>query len=226
MTFSIVGFCERTRMAGVAITTSSICVGSRCPWVRAGAGAVATQNVTDPTIGPEALDLMAEGAGATDAVHAVMEGRPHADYRQVAVVDLAGNTAHFTGRNILGTNAVAEGRHCVAAGNLLKTTEVPGAMTRAFEDGADRHLADRLLTALEAGVAAGGEAGPTRSAALLVAHETPWPLVDLRVDWDDHGDPVAALRRLWAAYEPQMNDYVTRALDPSQAPSYGVPGDR
>ncbi len=224
MTFSIVGFCERTKMAGVAITTSSICVGSRCPWVRSGAGAVTTQNVTDPAIGNEVLDLFETGLGATEAVKRVMDGRANADYRQVAVVDMKGDTAHFTGANILGTNAVAEGRHCIAAGNLLKTTEVPHAMVRSFEENAEKHLADRLLGALEAGIAAGGEEGPTHSAGLLVAHEHPWPLVDLRVDWTDDC-PGEVLRNLWTAYEPQMMDYLTRAVNPDDAPSYGVAGD-
>lgn len=224
MTFSIVGFCERTGMSGVAITTSSICVGSRCPWVRAGAGAVTTQNVTDPAIGNEVLDLMAEGVDAKDTVARVMDGRAHADYRQVAVVDLKGGTAHFTGANILGINAVAEGHHCVAAGNLLRNTDVPHAMVRSFEADGGKHLADRLLSALQAGISAGGESGPTHSAGLLVAHEQSWPLVDLRVDWTDDC-PGEILRDIWNAYEPQMTDYLTRALDPSAAPSYGVAGD-
>ncbi len=224
MTFSIVGFCERTGMSGVAITTSSICVGSRCPWVRAGAGAVTTQNVTDPKIGNEVLDLLADGVGAADAVARVMNGRDHAEYRQVAAVDMQGNTAHFTGANILGTNEVSEGRHCVAAGNLLSTTDVPHAMVRSFEADGDKHLADRLLSALQAGIAAGGEEGETHSAGLLVAHEQPWPLVDLRVDWTDDC-PGQVMREIWNAYEPQMMDYLTRALDPSAAPSYGVAGD-
>jgi len=225
MTFSIVGLCERTGMSGVAITTSSICVGSRCPWVRANAGAVTTQNVTDPSIGNEVLDLLSSGIGAKEAVARVMGGRAHADYRQVAVIDMKGQTAQFTGANILGTNEVAEGRNCIAAGNLLSTSDVPHAMVRSFEAGAEKHLAERLVDALLAGIDAGGEEGPTRSAGLLVAHEQSWPLVDLRVDWDD-GCPGTTLKNLWTAYEPQMMDYLSRALDPAAAPSYGVPGDQ
>jgi len=224
MTFSIVGFCERTGMSGVAITTSSICVGSRCPWVRAGAGAVTTQNVTDPKIGNEVLDLMTDGTSAADAVARVMNGRDHADYRQVAAVDMMGGTAHFTGANILGTNEVSEGRSCVAAGNLLSTTDVPHTMLRSFEADGGKHLADRLLSALQAGIAAGGEEGSTHSAGLLVAHEQLWPLVDLRVDWTDDC-PGEVMREIWTAYEPQMMDYLTRALNPTDAPSYGVAGD-
>lgn len=224
MTFSIVGFCHRTNMAGVAITTSSISVGSRCPHVRAGVGAVTTQNVTDPSIGPDVLDAMANGASAADAVAAVMQGQAHPAYRQVAAVDMSGSVAHVTGAHILGTNAIATGNGCVAAGNLLSNENVPAAMIASFDKTADMHLADRLLTALQAGIAAGGEEGPTHSAALLVADKNSWPLVDLRIDWTDDC-PGRVLRDLWNGYEPQMEAYNLRALNPDAAPSYGVAGD-
>ncbi|MEE8505403.1 MAG: DUF1028 domain-containing protein [Kiloniellales bacterium] len=224
MTFSIVGRCERTGMLGIAVTTSSIAVAARCPWARAGAGAVSTQNVTDPRLGPAVLDLMAKGTPAPEALERVMAGHGHAAHRQLAVVDAQGRTAHYSGAKTLGTHAVADGRGCVAAGNLLADPGVPGAMAENFAAGAKLHLAERLLGALEAGLAAGGEMGPVQSAGLLVVHEQAWPLVDLRVDWDDDA-PVAGLRALWRDYEPQMDDYVTRALDPDSAPSYGVPGD-
>ena len=223
MTFSIVGHCKRTSMQGVAITTSSICVGSRCPWARSGVGAVTSQNVTDPTIGNEVLELLADGISVADAVKNVMDERPHAAYRQVAVVDRGGVTAHFTGSKILGVNTVAEGSRCVAAGNLLSVPNVPTAMVKQFEIGEEHHLAERLLLALETGIDAGGEVGPTHSAALLVAYENVWPLVDLRVDWSEQ--PVIDLRVCWEEYKPQMMDYLARALDPESAPAYGVPGD-
>jgi len=224
MTFSITGHCVRTDMFGVAITTSSICVGSRCPHARAGVGAVATQNVTDPTLAESVFERLSAGETAPEAVVTVMEGRANADYRQLAVVDSAGRTGHFTGANILGTNAVVEGDQCVAAGNLLSTVDVPKAMVVGFEADPDLHLAERLLRALEAGVAAGGEEGLVHSAALIVHHEQPFALVDLRCDWDDV-DPLAVLRRLWTDYEPQMQPYLHRAIDPATAPSYGVVGD-
>ena len=225
MTFSIVGHCERTGMFGVAITTSSICVGARCPHVRAGVGAVATQNITDPTFGPRTLDQLASGRDAADALARATAGRPHLDYRQITVIDKSGSTASHTGERILGTHAVAKGHHCIAAGNLLASGEVPTAMTEAFAANSDQHLAERLVRALEAGIAAGGEEGPVHSAALLVAHEQPFALVDLRCDWDDV-DPVSVLRMLWTDYEPQMGAYLARALDPPSAPSYGVPGNQ
>jgi uncharacterized Ntn-hydrolase superfamily protein len=224
MTFSIAGHCERTGMFGVAITTSSICVGARCPHSRAGVGAVATQNVTDPHLATLVLDRLEAGESAAAAIAAVTKDRANIGYRQLTAVDAGGDTAHFTGSNILGTNAVSEGHHCIAAGNLLSTAAVPGAMTEAFAANAGEHLAERLLRALEAGVAAGGEEGPVHSAALIVHDEQPFALVDLRCDWDDD-DPIAKLRRLWSDYEPQMQAYLDRALNPSAAPSYGVAGD-
>ncbi len=148
----------------------------------------------------------------------------HIAYRQLTVVDAQGCTALYTGDKTLGVNAALAGRDCVAAGNLLSNTDVPAAMVRAFEAASAEHLAARLLIAVSAGDEAGGEQGPVRSAALLVAHEQPFPLVDLRVDWDET-DPLQTLHELWRAYEPQMQDYVLRAVNPDAAPSYGVPGD-
>lgn len=225
MTFSITGRCGRTGQVGVAITTSSIAVGSRCPWVRAGVGAVATQNVTMPSIGNDVLDRIEGGATAQEALDAVLAQEKFPDYRQVALVDHAGNTALFSGGNTLGRHAEAMGQGCIAAGNLLAHEKLPGVVIASFEANAQMDLPERLLTALEAGLnEGGGEAGPVHSACLLVADVQPWPLVDLRVDWDE-ACPVAKLRALWTAYAPQMNDYINRALNPEIAPSYGVPGD-
>jgi len=226
MTFSITARCPDTGMFGVAITTSSICVGSRCPWARAGVGAVATQNVTLPSIGRKVLEAMQTGLTAQEALDQVVAGLDHAEYRQVAVIGKTGAPAIFSGSNTLGTNALSAAENCIAAGNLLKSADLPAAMTARFAGHpTGTHLAERLLAALEAGLYdAGGEAGLVHSAALLVVDEQEWPLVDLRVDWDEN-DPVKTLRKLWHAYQGEMTDYVTRALNPAAAPSYGVPGD-
>ncbi len=224
MTFSIAGRCARTGQFGVAITTSSISVGSRCPHARAGVGAVATQNITDPHLATLVLDAMEAGQPAAEAVAAVVDGRENIDYRQLTAVDAQGRTGHFTGANILGTNAVAEAPDCVAAGNLLSSTAVAKGIVDGFHAKPDAHLAERLLTALEGGLAAGGEEGPVHSAALIVADRMPFYLVDLRVDWEDDY-PIAKLRSHWQAYEPQMMDYLNRAINPAAAPSYGVAGD-
>jgi uncharacterized Ntn-hydrolase superfamily protein len=224
MTFSIAGRCARTGALGVAITTSSIAVGARCPHVRAGIGAVATQNITDPSLGPLLLDRMEDGLPAPEAIASVIKDRPHINYRQLTAVDRHGNSASFSGTHILGTHGVSEIRDCVAAGNLLASPTLPAAMTADFAANASHHLAERLLRALEAGNAAGGEEGPLHSAALLVHFAEPFPLVSLRVDWDEH-DPIVALRLLWQSYKPQMGAYLQRAINPSEAPSFGVPGD-
>lgn len=224
MTFSIVGRCPASGMFGIAVSSSSPAVAARCAYARAGVGAVATQNITDPTLGPRTLDLIAGGASAPEAVSVIEKSAPHGAYRQLAAVDAAGRTAHFSGAKTLGTHAVAAGENGIAAGNLLANQDVPAAMVGRFE-AAKGHLGDRLLTAMAAALEAGGEEGPVRSAGLLIVDRVPWPVTDLRVDWDET-DPIAVLVRLWELWKPQAEDYVTRALDPSSAPSYGVPGDQ
>ena len=224
MTFSVAGRCARTGMFGVAITTSSIAVGSRCPHVRAGVGAVATQNITDPQLAALVLDAMQAGQDSATAIANVVKDREHIDYRQLTAVDVNGRTAHFTGGNILGIHCVDESTDCIAAGNLLANDAIASAITTKFTSSPELHLAERLITAIEHGLDSGGEAGPVHSAAIVVADKMPFPLVDLRVDWDDD-NPVATLRRMWTDYEPQMLDYLNRAINPSQAPSYGVAGD-
>jgi uncharacterized Ntn-hydrolase superfamily protein len=129
----------------------------------------------------------------------------------------------FTGSSALGTLASAVGEHAACAGNMLASRDVPAAMLSAFER-ADGSLAERLMQAMLAGQAAGGEEGPVHSAGLLVVGELSWPCIDLRLDWVDDG-PVDALYKVWKLYEPQEHAYITRARDPRAAPSFGVPGD-
>ena len=224
MTFSISGYCKKTGMVGVAITTSSICVASRCPWVRAGVGAAATQNVTDPSLGNLMLDYLEEGLSVQQTIHKVVKEHKFISYRQLALVDSKGNCASYTGSKTLGTNAVFEGNCCVAAGNLLSSAKVVQEMTNNFSRNSNLHLAERLLLVLQAGVDAGGEEGPLHSAGLKVAHQHSWPLADLRIDWVED-NPIKELMKLWHAYEPQMMDYNSRAIDPVQALNYGVQGD-
>ncbi|AIR87759.1 DUF1028 domain-containing protein [Pseudomonas cremoricolorata] len=224
MTFSIIGRCAETGQLGVAISSSSIAVGARCPWLRAGVGAVAAQNVTLPALGPQILDLLEQGQlDPQTALEQALQANGWSQYRQVTVIDDQGRVALFSGDQALGVHHAVAGNGCVAAGNLLAGTEVIEAMTAAFEQ-APGQLAERLLAALQAAMAAGGEAGPVHSAALKVVDELIWPIVDLRVDWAEH-DPIGQLGTLWQAYQPQMQDYITRALDPTAAPTYGVPGD-
>lgn len=224
MTFSIVGRCAETGQLGIAISSSSIAVGARCPWVRAGVGAVATQNVTLPALGPQILDLLENHKlDPGTALDKALGSNGWSQYRQVTVIDGQGRTALFSGQQALGLHNALAGEQCVAAGNLLAGTGVIEAMVEAFEQ-TPGILVERLLAAMHAAMAAGGEAGPVHSAALSVVDDLTWPIVDLRVDWADE-DPIGQLAGLWQAYRPQMQDYLIRALDPTAAPSYGVPGN-
>ena len=223
MTFSIVARGADAAYFGIAIASSSPAVAARCAHVRAGAGAVATQNITDPALGPLILARLAGTQSAEQARKATLEATPFAAYRQVLAIGPKGPPAVHSGARALGLAGTASGEHAAAAGNLLAHADVPAAMLAAFE-AARGSLATRLLAGLAAGLARGGEAGPVHSAGVLVAHQVSWPIVDLRVDWSDH-DPIAELQRLWVLYEPQVDAYVQRALDPSHAPGFAVPGD-
>ncbi|MCR9220495.1 MAG: DUF1028 domain-containing protein [Alphaproteobacteria bacterium] len=223
MTFSIVARCAETRMVGVAVSSSSPAVAARCAYARAGVGAVASQNVTDPTLGPRALDLMAAGADAAEAVAILRRTAAHSAYRQLLVVDAAGGSALHSGDRVLGVWGEARAENVACGGNLLADPGVPQAMVAGFQ-AARGPLGDRLLAAMQAALDAGGEEGPVHSAGLLLAREVSWPVADLRIDWTD-GDPIAELAALWRRYAPQMDAYVARALNPAAAPSYGVPGD-
>jgi uncharacterized Ntn-hydrolase superfamily protein len=210
-------------MFGVAIASSSPAVAARCAHARAGAGAVATQNITDPSLGPRILNSLARGAAAHGALQDALESTPFGAYRQLVVVGKEGPPAIHSGEHALGLVGSAIGVTSAAAGNLLSSGDVPATMVSAFEL-AQGHLGARLLQALRAGAERGGEAGPVHSVGLLVVHEVSWPIVDLRVDWHEH-DPLGALAAVWELYAPQIDDYVRRALDPGRAPSYGVPGN-
>lgn len=222
MTYSIAGFCPETGMLGTAITSSSICVTSRCAFVQSKTGVALTQNITNPDLGPLALTLFEKNQTPEQVIESLKEADTDAQWRQLGVLNAEGKGATFSGEKALGINATASGQNCIAIGNLLHNTGVPQAMINAFEQSSG-HLADRLLLALEAGMAVGGELGPEHSAGLLVHGEPNWPVVDLRVDW--HAKPINELREIWANYEPQMNAYITRAVDPENSESYGVPGD-
>ena len=222
MTFSLIGRCAKTGQFGMVISSSSPAVAARCAHVRAEVGAVASQNITDPALGPLLLDQLAAGKPAALALAEVTTGRAYIDYRQLLVIDATGGTAIHSGRQVLGVWGQAQGTDCAAGGNLLANDSIPAAMVAAFET-ATGHLGDRLMAALLAGLSAGGEAGPVHSAGLKIADKLDWPLADLRIDWSE--TPIEDLATAWAVYRPQMAAYVQRALDPTEAPSYGVPGD-
>lgn len=223
MTFSLVARCAETGMFGIAISSSSPAVAARCAYARAGAGAVASQNVTDPTLGPLTLDLMEGGMSAPEAIAEVQKRGKFIEYRQVLAVDVAGRTAIHSGPNSLGIWTQAQADNVASGGNLLANDGVPQAIVDGFL-GAKGHLGDRLIAAMRAGLAAGGEAGPVHSAGMMLVDKVSWPVADLRCDWTEDC-PIEAIATAWEVYKPQLDAYIQRALDPREAPSYGVPGD-
>jgi uncharacterized Ntn-hydrolase superfamily protein len=219
MTYSIAAKCVRTGMYGVAVTTSSIAVGSRCAFARAGVGAVLTQHRTDPRLGPRGLDLLARGMTATEVIEALTRDDPTIGWRQLLVVDTAGHTAWFHGERIKSVHSAHRGANCVAAGNILRNAEVTHAMVEACDADPLLPLPERLMRAMEAGHAAGSELRQVKSAALLVVDKESFPYVDLRADYDPR--PLETLRWLWEIFEPSARVYVARAVDPDSVPGTG-----
>lgn len=207
-TFSIAAVDFETGESGVAVTTRVACVGNAVPWVRAGVGAVATQAWTRMAYGPELLDLLEEGIPAEEALRMRIEADEDRERRQVGVIGVDGSTAQFTGEGTTAWAGHRAGEDFVAQGNLLVGPEVVDEVARVFEAsrGSGRHLADRLVEALEAGQAAGGDAraGRLQSAALLVADPREGGAlrddgISTNLNVCEHPTPVAELRRQYDA---------------------------
>ncbi|MFW6773501.1 DUF1028 domain-containing protein [Nocardioides sp. CPCC 205120] len=222
MTFSILAT-DGTGAVGMAVSSSSPAVAARCVNLRAGVGGASSQNITDPRLGTELLDHLDGGMSAAEALDAVTRGRDLIEFRQLTVLSLDGATAAYSGERSLGTHHHLAADQVVAAGNMLADEGVVDAIVTAFRASTGQ-LEERLLASLRSGLEAGGEEGPVRSAGLAVVRSVPWRETDLRIDWSD--TPVEDLAALLDVWLPQRDDYVTRGLDPSAAPSYGVPGDR
>jgi uncharacterized Ntn-hydrolase superfamily protein len=216
MTYSLIGRCARTGQFGCAVATSSLSVGSRVPHAAPGIGAVLTQHRTDPRLGPRGLDLLRQGCSAQETLDALVASTPHHAWRQLAVMDRHGRTAQFDGAKVKPARAAVHAEDCIAMGNILANQQVPTAMADAFARSAAEPLAERLVRAMEAGEAAGGEGKAVISSVLLVVEREVFPLVDLRVD--DAPEAISALRTLWDRYRPMVELFVTRAVDPDAAP--------
>ena len=221
MTFSIAATDGQGRF-GIAVSSSSPAVAARCAHLRDGVGAVSSQNITDPRLGYALLDRLQAGYSAQEAIDAVVRESPAVDYRQLVVLDAKGGSAVFSGAHTLGVFGEGRGPNSVAAGNMLADPGVAQALCVAFE-ATSGELELRLMAALRAAEAAGGEAGPVRSAGISVVSGHGWRDTDLRVDW--HEDPIAELEQLLQVWLPQRQDYVLRGLDPASSVSYGVAGD-
>lgn len=223
MTFSLVARCAETGMFGVAVSSSSPAVAARCAHAQAGVGAIASQNITDPQLGTRALTLMEAGASAAQAIDVLRNSSAFIEYRQVLAVGRNGETSIYSGPNTLGSWAEAKATNVASGGNLLASKQVPQAIVDGFL-GAQGHIGDRLIAAMRAGVAEGGEEGPVHSAGMKIVDKVAWPVAELRCDWSEDC-PIENIATAWDIYKPQLDAYLQRALDPREAPSYGVPGD-
>ena len=199
-TFSIVARDPETGDLGVAVESRFFAVGAVVPWAKAGVGAVATQAFGNTTFGPRGLHLLETGYGAGEALDVLVKSDPLADRRQVGIVDASGKTATWTGGKCNPWAGGRTGESYAVQGNILTGKEVVDAIASAFEASTGKPLADRLVEALLAGQAAGGDARGQQSAALLVVRAKGGyaglndRYIDLRVD--DHVRPIDELRRL------------------------------
>jgi uncharacterized Ntn-hydrolase superfamily protein len=215
LTWSIVARDPATGALGVVVATHPLAVGARCPLIRAGVGAVATQSITNPALAPAILDRLAAGASAGEALAAAIGGDDGRDLRQVHVVDRTGRVAAWTGRHCVETCGDLAAEAVSVAGNMLAGAAVLARTLAMFQERADLALAERLVAAMAAGEGQGGDCRGTRSAALQVATDAARPALDLRVDGD--AAPIAALHDLlarWRAEEALSGGWTPKQMPP------------
>jgi uncharacterized Ntn-hydrolase superfamily protein len=219
-TFSIVGRSSRTGQLGVAVSTADVGAGRLVTWAKAGVGAVATQSWPSLYLAIDALRLMQEGSSATDALAKVLADDPGRSVRQVGIVDRHGGSATFSGDECTTWYGGINGPDFAAQGNMLIRGDTVSAMAASFLATADLDLSERLVQALEAGQAAGGDKRGRQSAALYLVSTEVYPYLDIRVD--DNPDPVVELRRL---YEESQAEYLPfKDKLPTRANPHGIYG--
>ena len=195
MTWSIVAKDPDTGAFGVAVTTKFFAVGALCPYGSARIGALATQALVNPLYGYDGLRLLAEGRSAEEIVGILTAGDPGRETRQLHVIDRDGRTFAHTGREGIDWCGHVAGEGVSVAGNMLAGPAVIEATLETYGRRADLPLPERLMAALDAGQAEGGDKRGKQSAALKIWRSEPYPVLDLRVD--DHPEPLAELRRLY-----------------------------
>ena len=201
-TFSITARCQRTGMLGVAVCTAIPAVGAICPFVKSHVGAISSQSFVNPYLGVDGLVLLEQGKSAQETVEQLIAADPGRAVRQLSVVANTGTAAAHTGSDCIPWHGHHIGKGYVVAANMMVDETTVQAMLEAFETNADRELPERLLRALEAGDATGGDYRGRQSAALLVHHTEAYPSHSLRVD--EHAQPVAELRRIFTVCEEQL----------------------
>lgn len=216
MTFAIAARCAETGRLGVAISTRSIAVSSRCPFIAPGLGLVVTMQRTDPRLGPLGLNLLRLGYSAQRVLDEIAASDPGIEHRQVCVIDRDGNAAARTGKNHRVWSGAFVERGLVAMGNNLTSEKTAVDMRDAWHAAKGQVLEERLLRALEAGRDAGGQNGGQHSAGLHSYDREIYAYVDLRVD--EHVEPVGELRRIYNEQKPLIPYYYGR---PGQPDEYG-----
>jgi uncharacterized Ntn-hydrolase superfamily protein len=201
-TFSIVARCPATGMLGVAVSTAVPGVGGLCPYVRSRVGAIATQAWVNPYLAIDALSLMAKETAAQTALDAVLSADDSCALRQIGIVDAQGRSAAFTGDDCTPWCGHIVDAGFAIQGNMLTGPATLETMAESFRASASLDLSERLMRALEAGQAAGGDKRGKQSAALRVHHVEEYAWLDLRVD--EHPDPVPELRRVYTVAQAQL----------------------
>ncbi|MFI5013971.1 MAG: DUF1028 domain-containing protein [Hyphomicrobiales bacterium] len=221
MTFTVIARDEEKGLLGIAISTSGLSVGARCPFIRANVGAVSSQAFTDPGIGPIALELLGLGLSPTKVLIDLSQSDPHHAYRQIGMVDRHGRAAVHTGANAMTCRGHVTGPNYLVMGNHLKSDQVVEDMNRAFLGSKGQLLEDRLLKAVTAGRDAGGDLDGHRTACMLVYDTEPYARTDLRVDFvpktTSGPDAVDALTALLDKYRPLIPYYKVRPHNPTIA---------
>jgi uncharacterized Ntn-hydrolase superfamily protein len=206
MTYSIIARDPQTGQLGAAVQTFNLAVGTWVPWAAGGTGVVATQAMAERRYGTSGLDLMRGGYTAAQALEALLAADPKREFRQVSMIDNDGNIATHTGNCCLPEAGSFVGETFCTQANMMLRSTVWSAMARAYQQ-SDGPLAERLLAALEAAQAEGGDLRGRQTAALLIvdSRPAPIPLVDLRVDHDP--EPLVQLRRLWRLHQAYSLEY-------------------
>jgi uncharacterized Ntn-hydrolase superfamily protein len=217
MTWSIVAR-DRTGALGVAVASRFFAVGALCPYARSRVGALATQALANPLYGPRGLDRMAEGVDPDAIVRSLTGADEGRDQRQLHLIDAAGRIAAYTGTACIDWCGHVIGDGFSVAGNMLAGRQVIDDTAAVYAAGRDLPFAERMIGALAAGEAAGGDKRGKQAAALLICTTEDYPALSLRVD--DHAEPIAELRRLYAKSLERFQPFV--ACLPSRARPAGI----
>jgi uncharacterized Ntn-hydrolase superfamily protein len=217
MTWSIVAR-SRAGAFGVAIASRFFAVGALCQHAHSGIGALATQALVNPLYGPRGLSMLSQGLSSSDVVYALTEADGGRDHRQVHVIDAEGNVAAYTGVECIEWCGHVAGDGFSVAGNMLAGPQVIEDAAQAYDAGSDLPFAERLIAAMQAGEAAGGDKRGKQAAALLICSAEAYPFLDLRVD--DHVDPLTELLRLYVKSLERYQPFV--ACLPSRARPAGT----